>query len=411
MSSLPPVRVAFGANGWALPAPSVQLEIPRSNWCETPRREECWGDLLPPGSRGAPSAGLCLVGKSTYEHFPPTLRSSPGGLRVRTPHTRTRTHAHTHARAHPSASSPLTGCCRGGSSAGGGGRASGLWGLQLAGGQRPSQTRRHDCEQRPSPSSPPPAPPLSILKSGATFPLWGQMSLQLWPERLRARPTGGVSSWHRCPRSRWLNSTFSLLLPAWRDAGLAEGVRGERGGFLLPLPVSDFILIWKCPLRVALPCPPHAQAVQSGEPSQAPSRLLGGAGEGGGLACAPVRAALRPRVVACALHGGHVAAVPHAAAAQLAQVVQAAGDPGPQAELVQQTPRLQREGAVRGREPLCLQADRVPGSGPGPASAPSHPAGSGPGPARRRTRRFPEASSRPAPDRKVAGAAQGPAAP
>lgn len=46
---------------------------------------------------------------------------------------------------------------------------------------------------------------------------------------------------------------------------------------------------------------------------------------GGG---ASIGAALRVRVFARALHGGNVAAVPHARAAQLAQVVKAARDSG-----------------------------------------------------------------------------------
>lgn len=66
---------------------------------------------------------------------------------------------------------------------------------------------------------------------------------------------------------------------------------------------------------------------------------------------APIGTALRAWMVAGALHRGHIAAVPHACPAQLTQIVQAAGDPGQEAELVQQTPRLQREdgGVRRGR--------------------------------------------------------------
>lgn len=61
---------------------------------------------------------------------------------------------------------------------------------------------------------------------------------------------------------------------------------------------------------------------------------------------APIRAAFRPWVLARALHGRHVTAVPHASPTQFAQVMQATGDPRQEAKLVQQTPRLQRERTV-----------------------------------------------------------------
>lgn len=48
-------------------------------------------------------------------------------------------------------------------------------------------------------------------------------------------------------------------------------------------------------------------------------------------------------MLACALHGGHVTTVPHASPTQLAQVMQAAGDPRQEAKLIEQTPCLQTE--------------------------------------------------------------------
>lgn len=64
----------------------------------------------------------------------------------------------------------------------------------------------------------------------------------------------------------------------------------------------------------------------------------------------PVRAAFRPWVLARTLHGRHVTAVPHASPTQLAQVMQATGDPRQEAKLVQQTPRLQTERTVMMRD-------------------------------------------------------------
>lgn len=46
-------------------------------------------------------------------------------------------------------------------------------------------------------------------------------------------------------------------------------------------------------------------------------------------------------MLAGALHGGYVAAVPHPRPTQLAQVVQAARDPGQQAELVEEAAGLE----------------------------------------------------------------------
>lgn len=47
-------------------------------------------------------------------------------------------------------------------------------------------------------------------------------------------------------------------------------------------------------------------------------------------------------MLARALHRGDVAAVPHPWAAQLAQVMEAAGDPGQQAELVEEAAGLEQ---------------------------------------------------------------------
>lgn len=105
---------------------------------------------------------------------------------------------------------------------------------------------------------------------------------------------------------------------------------------------------------------------------------------------APIRAALRPRVVARAFHSGYVPAVPHAGPTQLTQVVQAAGDAGQEAELVQETPGLRREDrwwglgqAPEGRPPRGEQGGQVPPRVPPQRQAvqalPSVPCDSAPG--------------------------------
>lgn len=55
-------------------------------------------------------------------------------------------------------------------------------------------------------------------------------------------------------------------------------------------------------------------------------------------------------MVAGTLHSWHVPTVPHACPTQLTQVMEAAGDPWQKAELVQETPGLQREVRLKGTE-------------------------------------------------------------
>lgn len=139
---------------------------------------------------------------------------------------------------------------------------------------------------------------------------------------------------------------------------------------------------------------PRLSAETEAFPRRLPALLAFSGGLGRGrLHGAPIGTALRVRVVARALHGGHVAAVPHAGPAQLTQVVQAAGDAGQEAELVQQAPRL-RERTGRGgwrRLPNAF-LERVSPAAQGPVSVPalpSVPSDSAPGwdaPALRRPR-------------------------
>lgn len=62
-------------------------------------------------------------------------------------------------------------------------------------------------------------------------------------------------------------------------------------------------------------------------------------------------------MVASTLHSWHVPAVPHARPTQLTQVMQAAGDPWQKAELVQETPGLQREERLRGQQAIGMQGN------------------------------------------------------